>query len=348
MSYFIKFIAFILLTTTIIYSPSNGQDIDLSYEKIKSFNPQQQNNIIGDLKGGNLGGKYIYIVDNKGNRIFVFSKKENFIQRIGREGRGPGEFINPISISSTENKLFILDQSLNRFNIFTVSNIKESFALHRTETFNLNMTDFCQSNNQFWIYALSENGILHKANDSLTTIENSIAPINIQDNGIKKSVRLEKARNGLIACNNNYVISGYVANNKIRVYTVQDGALYKEFDFENIKPITFDISSRNGQMVIQTNYYLANGFDKKGNYHDSLAGINFWDNYLIVQYYRHFEESPSDKQFVISILVNIEKDTYSIFNNIPLILDTNKNELLTQTNRKEPIFHISKLEVKHK
>lgn len=50
---------------------------------------------------------YMYILDNFGKSVLVFDDQGKFISRIGREGKAPGEYINPINITIDENKQFL-------------------------------------------------------------------------------------------------------------------------------------------------------------------------------------------------------------------------------------------------
>lgn len=53
----------------------------------------------------------VYIFDFRQKKVHVFTNDGNYRQSIGREGRGPGEFISPWQIRVSENKLYVMGVS---------------------------------------------------------------------------------------------------------------------------------------------------------------------------------------------------------------------------------------------
>jgi len=73
------------------------------------------------INGGPLYDIQDIVTDNKGNifvlsarekKVFVFDREGSFYTTIGREGRGPGEFLAPLAIETDETgKVYVLDKT---------------------------------------------------------------------------------------------------------------------------------------------------------------------------------------------------------------------------------------------
>lgn len=59
-----------------------------------------------------------YILDSKLNTIIELDINGNFIKKIGRKGKGPGEFIKPFSIHRTNDYFLVFDQENGRLQFF--------------------------------------------------------------------------------------------------------------------------------------------------------------------------------------------------------------------------------------
>ncbi|MGE0089044.1 MAG: 6-bladed beta-propeller [Bacteroidales bacterium] len=93
-------------------NPESSNDIVLSDIFSKSeYIPLQtdSNTIIGGINSMKIYGENIFI--NDGNSIFQFTKKGQFVNKIGIKGKGPGEFINlkDFRVDTVANILEILD-----------------------------------------------------------------------------------------------------------------------------------------------------------------------------------------------------------------------------------------------
>ncbi len=66
-------------------------------------------------------GDSVYICDRLNNSIVVADKKGQIIRRVGRAGKGPGEFLEPYHIASNGEFFFIYDFGNARVQIFTTT-----------------------------------------------------------------------------------------------------------------------------------------------------------------------------------------------------------------------------------
>lgn len=62
----------------------------------------------------------IYISDWARESILVFDENGNLLRKVGRSGRGPGEFLQIRNISIADNKLLVFDTSLLRVSVFKI------------------------------------------------------------------------------------------------------------------------------------------------------------------------------------------------------------------------------------
>ena len=70
----------------------------------------------------------LYVLE-KGRGLFLFNKQGKFIKMIGRQGKGPGEYIDPddISIDRENKKIYVLEikeQDLLLFNLLRMRCIR--------------------------------------------------------------------------------------------------------------------------------------------------------------------------------------------------------------------------------
>ena len=74
-------------------------------------------NSLGDIATDSKNN--IYISDRKEKLIYLFNEEGKFLKKIGRTGRGPGEFIRPCSIYiDPKDIIYVLDESQRRVEIF--------------------------------------------------------------------------------------------------------------------------------------------------------------------------------------------------------------------------------------
>lgn len=90
--------------------------------------------LIGSIYATDIDDKgRVYIADGQKSNmgIYVFDANGTFVDRIGRSGRGPGEFQGLYDIEIFNNKLYVLDGNLLRIQIFSTDTYEllQSIAL---------------------------------------------------------------------------------------------------------------------------------------------------------------------------------------------------------------------------
>lgn len=125
-------------------STENGADLPESVEALENVTvysaeekPKfdihlQEENTIGNTSEvvlGNLSSfdvdrnNRVFIGDSDQNKFFIFDSEGNYLQSLGQEGRGPGEFINIGSFSIQHDQLFATDFKLQRVHVFSLDSL---------------------------------------------------------------------------------------------------------------------------------------------------------------------------------------------------------------------------------
>jgi hypothetical protein len=75
----------------------------------------------------------IYILDRPGKRILKFAKDGKFISQIGREGKGPGEYITPFDVEVLDNEIFVLDFSSRKLKSYDSEKLNYNYEINSPE-----------------------------------------------------------------------------------------------------------------------------------------------------------------------------------------------------------------------
>ncbi len=147
-----RFIALIMaIVLSALFLESNGQkQLQNTLEEIVScegklkltlmrewggLEPKDQAQLFhepSDIEVGQDG--LIYILDAGNKRIQVFDNTTRFIRTIGREGKGPGEFIYPVDIAIDNQNNLVISESMNRIQILDSEGVYIN-GFNLTETF---------------------------------------------------------------------------------------------------------------------------------------------------------------------------------------------------------------------
>lgn len=69
----------------------------------------QDKTLIGDIVDAVLSGDSLFLLDSQAMSVLIFDTDGNYLSSLSRQGRGPGEFVNPTEINSHSNSLFVLN-----------------------------------------------------------------------------------------------------------------------------------------------------------------------------------------------------------------------------------------------
>lgn len=113
-------IKIVFVLVMIAFSPIKSQIFTEHFTLISESNLETDKIIIGELMdfGVDINNNYIF-VDASAKQVLMFKNDGKFVKQLGREGKGPGEFIQPISVSFDENgNIYIADNRLRRISKF--------------------------------------------------------------------------------------------------------------------------------------------------------------------------------------------------------------------------------------
>ena len=112
-------LAFIFLTGINLKCFSQENSVRLKPEF--SFGHQGYQLLINPVHFATDRDKSIYIADHHAPGVFEYNIEGDYVKNFGREGRGPGEYVNPKAIETDEKKLYVHDVANKRLLIFDLN-----------------------------------------------------------------------------------------------------------------------------------------------------------------------------------------------------------------------------------
>ncbi|MEO9885350.1 MAG: hypothetical protein ABJR05_07070 [Balneola sp.] len=289
----------------------------------------ESNFLVGVVKDAVFAEKGLIVIDEADPKVLFI--QDNISQKIGNEGRGPMEYLEPTSVSVSNSKMALLDKQLNRISHFKFSDKMKSWDFENTLKLNLDISDVCEFKNQTFIYGLNENGNIHKLTKNLSNIEYSVG----KKNSEVLSKDLEKFNNGIIECDENKLIIGLKNDNKVSVYSnLESNVSNSEIVFNEIVPLVSVIEKVGDRQRIIKNYYSGEAYNENGKFHDLLTSvIGLSEKLFLIQYERSHKDAKDNEEFVMSFIVDIETEEYLVQKNLPIFKDVVDNKgIITKDN----------------
>lgn len=107
------------------------QDFEVSFTEVLAIREDQNNpeSYFGSLDMVKLDSlNNIYILDDRNNAVLKFDKNGNFLKKIGKKGRGPGELERPIFML-VDHELVLISEGTKRIDVFDLEgNYKSSHS----------------------------------------------------------------------------------------------------------------------------------------------------------------------------------------------------------------------------
>jgi len=96
-------------------------DLNNIVESVKYISLEtSRESLISGIEKMSIYKDHIYILDNLNKSLLVFSNTGKFIRKIGKYGKGPHEFINPINFIIHEDRILVLDDKNSKILIYSI------------------------------------------------------------------------------------------------------------------------------------------------------------------------------------------------------------------------------------
>ncbi|MEX0780994.1 MAG: 6-bladed beta-propeller [Balneolales bacterium] len=225
----------------------------------------------------------IFISDQAMSTILTFDHYGNFMNELGREGRGPMEFMNQSGLHYINEKLFVNDQGNRRFTVIdTVDSLTTSYPLH--------LPRFITSGNLIFGYKqhppakrdnIAEDPLITVFDSELNEINSFGEFINVVDNII------HLASAPFLKTYNNMLYVQFQNYPDMRAYTF-DGALIDSLSFDLGEYYKKRVESNYQRETFAHEYIfqtkkLFSAFDVN----DQGLFFNLHDEHLIIDHFDH-------------------------------------------------------------
>lgn len=281
--------------------------------------------IIGEVQQAKYHNDDIYLIDKSSNKMLSFTAEGEFTGYVGGQGRGPGEYLEPVSFTIFDNNMVLLDRRLNRLSHFIFDEAVGGFQLQKSAVHDLYMTDICEVNGRIWVYGYKEGHIIHELSSNLEYIERSGGDLSAYEAETIQDI----ARDGTIACTKNYIYSAFMHDNTVHLYSQSDLSLSDQILFEGIAPIQYTTVEHEGRQAVALSYYQGTAYNEKGNYHDVIRNLIVAETVILAQYNRHYQDYKPISPDLMSFIVEPRNHTYKLFDDYPYIKDFNNGNYLT-------------------
>ena len=105
---------------------SNEKIVSDSIRHVDSFPAEGDSIFLSNPINFTFSKNEVFVSNQGTSTITIFDHDGNYIETLGKHGRGPGEFLNPHSILYSEGKLYVNDQGNGRFQRLDVDEGKSS------------------------------------------------------------------------------------------------------------------------------------------------------------------------------------------------------------------------------
>lgn len=106
-----------------VYNSDRQPSYDINLEPEQSFGDTDQV-LIGNLTDFEVDDQgRVYLADGEQLTVYVYNRNGEVVSRLGREGRGPGEFQSIEGLQRSGNRLYVDDNNLDRASIYSTGSL---------------------------------------------------------------------------------------------------------------------------------------------------------------------------------------------------------------------------------
>jgi hypothetical protein len=272
----------------------------------------------------------IYVLDQSLNQILVYNQVGDYLYEIGRSGKGPGEFQNPIDIEIDQNDILYVADRYFRLSVF--KKIDRQFVYDKTIQLEHSPDQICIIDKNLFYRAVGLNKNMENSYEQFV-----VHKISLRDGSLIKSFGKTYQSNVLLV--SNQLSDGNLlcdSKNEIVVITYDSTPYFFAFDLDGELQWVTKINSFRQREIreIYENSVPGIKFVGDGNIFDSIQKLQkFGSDFIIGQMIsrpsgRNVDFSRvSIQSFVISV-----KDGEGSFINTPfsneMILDISKHSII--------------------
>lgn len=112
-----------------VYVSDNIPEATLEFEQLATFGVTDEV-LLGRVTGTAVDeDDRVYIADWDANTVYVFNEDGSFLQNLGREGGGPGEFRSIYHMGIHEGMLHVYDFNQQRMNVFSIEMLEFAYTV---------------------------------------------------------------------------------------------------------------------------------------------------------------------------------------------------------------------------
>lgn len=284
-------------------------DIDFSsdqYNYDKSLDNEKNIGFIKDVEVDKAGR--IFVLDDRQQKVLVYSSNGDFIQTLGRRGQGPGELSFAKSIDLYQDSLLLIS---NRYRIEEYNISSDSISFNRTVDLEVNIKSICTTNEELYVHNFDvlNSGLLNSDMRKTNMLHEFSIPqytnqLTFGESYISDSpVIVDRLSQGEIICDPKNDVLIYISDrvNIIKGYSMLNGEQIWKTSISDLNFPKFEEIISNGNPGLQIITPENGIFDK------FLAPVLIKDGVILIQVDRREIVDPEtleSKNSVLSYLID--------------------------------------------
>ena len=164
----------ILLTFLLTVKTAHSQDLTIEVSRVATIDLTSADGLLmGEVEKAIIDDqKRVFIVDNGNKQVHYFDSNGQYIRSMGREGRGPGEFMRAVgaTLSSDGSTFYLLDSPTAKIVSYDIQSGNNNDGIPLSNAAPVMTNDIIEFNGQIILlgnhYAVEGDAMLHVLNDN--------------------------------------------------------------------------------------------------------------------------------------------------------------------------------------
>jgi hypothetical protein len=313
---------------------NNLLNIDFSNDQYTLRSLIGQNENIGFIKDVEVDKRgRIFVLDDRQQKVLVYSSNGDFLQAIGRRGQGPGELSYAKSIELYQDSLLLIS---NRFRVEEYDIFSDSISFNRTVNFEINIKSICTINEMLYIHNFDvlNSGLMNSEMRKTNMLHEYTIPqysnrLTFGESYISDSpVIVDRLTQGEIICDPNNNVLIYVSDrvNILKGYSLSNGEQIWKSSISDLSFPKIEEIVNNGNPGLKIIPPENDIFDK------FLTPVLIKDGVILIQVDRREivnKESLESKDSVLSYLIDTKTgEGYYYSDKLDRILYLSENSII--------------------